>query len=302
MSFFGLRSQNYTVGFYNVENLFDTIQNLDDKEYFPDGTLNWNIEKYNDKLNKINQVIDSIGNPLIFGFAEVENKQVLVDLLNGKHSHSLNAVVHQDSKDLRGIDVGLVYDSSKLKLLKQASLFIPLADGKLTRDILAAQFIYKNDTIWTFVNHWPSRREGQLESEPKRIAAAKTLLHFVDSLQKNTPLSRIIVLGDLNDHPNDRSVMMITKHLKPMISAQSGLYAGTHHYKDEWGILDHIFINDNHKKSKFSILSKQGVIFSKDFILETYKGKKVPFRTYVGKKYLGGYADHLPVYINIKLK
>jgi predicted extracellular nuclease len=300
-AFTGL-TQNYQVGFYNVENLFDTISNSGDVDFLPSTKFQWNTAKYNTKLKHINQVLDSVGNPILWGLAEIENKNVLEDLLNQPHQHHLNAIVHKDSPDERGIDVGLLYDSTKLKLIEKRFLFVALKDSVLTRDILAAKFSYKKDTIWAFVNHWPSRRGGQKESDFKRISAANVLIHFIDSISVSSPKSTIIAMGDLNDSPTDSSVQLLAQKLKPLLVKNQLKYQGTHNYKNEWEILDHLYFSCPAKKSKFQIIANSGNTLTSNFLIETFKNQEIPFRTYVGPKYLGGYSDHLPVYFKIYLR
>lgn len=294
-----------SIAFYNVENLFDTIDGVnDDAEFLPKSKNEWNSSKYFEKISHINQVIDELENPLIIGMCEVENVNVVREIVKSSSKIKNYGIVHYDSKDARGIDVALIYDSSSLKLEKSGFLrfTLPVDPSYATRDIVWGKFSYKKDTIIAMVNHWPSRRSGQDESEPNRIEAAKTARIFIDSLLKVNSKYKIVLMGDLNDHLADKAPKLIDEKLNPMITKESGEFGGTHSFKDEWDVLDHIFVSKGFcKKKGIKIIKNSGQIHSFDFLLTEYKGKIVPFRTYGGTKYLGGYSDHLPVSVKVSL-
>lgn len=291
------------VGFYNVENLFDTIDGPnDDAEFLPNGKNNWNSIRYEEKLNHINKVFNEWSSPLIIGLCEIENENVVRDILH--HSDKLKnyGVVHFESPDARGIDVALIYDSMNLKKIQSGRLrfTLPNMEAPSSRDILWAKFNNGKDTLFAMVNHWPSRRGGEKESEPNRVEAAKTARIFIDSVLNVNQNSKIIFMGDLNDYPTDAAPSMISEKLEPMITKTSGDYGGTHNYNKEWNILDHIMVSNGlFENGKIKVIQNSGKIHSYDFLLEEYKGATVPFRTYAGSKYLGGFSDHLPVSIEI---
>ena len=304
---FSVNSQKKTrsIGFYNVENLFDTLDGTnDDAEFLPSGKNNWTGDRYNEKLKHIDQVFNEFNSPLIIGLCEIENRQVVEDIVS---TYSLldpkqYGIVHFESPDARGIDVALIYDSATLKLEKSGNLrfTIPGKDKPSSRDIVWGKFSYKKDTIVAMVNHWPSRSSGQVESEPGRIEAAKTARKFIDSLLTVNENYKIVLMGDLNDHAADKAPQLIDEKLTPMITKESGEFGGTHSYKDEWDVLDHMYVSDGFmKKKKMKIIKNSGKIHSPSYLMTEYKGKIVPFRTYGGAKYLGGYSDHLPVSIDV---
>jgi predicted extracellular nuclease len=299
------QKQKRTIGFYNVENLFDTIKGPnDDSEFLPDSKNQWNSQKYFEKLDHINQVFDQWDNPLIIGMCEIENARVVRDVI--KRSSKLNGygVVHYESPDARGIDVALIYDSSVLELCSSGNLrfTIPSQDSPSSRDIVWGKFAYNKDTIVAMVNHWPSRRGGQNESEPGRLEAAKTARKFIDSLLTVNKNYKIVFMGDLNDHPGDKAPQLIDEKLDPFITKRSGEFGGTHSYNNEWDVLDHIFVSPGFiKKKKIKVIKESGKIHSYDFLLSEYKGNIVPFRTYAGSRYLGGYSDHFPVSIEVSI-
>ncbi|MDP4798006.1 MAG: endonuclease, partial [Crocinitomicaceae bacterium] len=157
------------------------------------------------------------------------------------------------------------------------------------------------------VNHWPSRSGGQEASEPNRLVAAKNARTFIDSLLNDNKKAKIVFMGDLNDYPSNKAPQSVAEKLKPQITALSGDFGGTYNYKGEWDVLDHIMVSNGminkkcKQKKSISLVPNSGEIHAFDFLLEEYKGQVVPFRTYAGAKYLGGYSDHLPVSIEVSL-
>ena len=305
--------------FYNTENLFDTIDDplTDDKEFLPSGKMNWTADKYNTKLAHITQVVEAGGFPILVGLCEVENKSVLNDLVKQPALAAKDyAFIHFDSPDERGIDVALIYQSSKFKVL--ASKSIPIVFDKepddKTRDILYVKGEVNGEVIHVFVNHWPSRSEGVEKTAPRRHNAANAVRIAVDSIFAVDKDAQIIIMGDLNDHPEDLSLTFWLKALpSDSKKTDNSLYnladvfakqgKGTHKYKGEWGTLDQIIVSR-------ALFDKKG-LYTKtdaakvgefDFLLsDDPKGGKWTNRTYAGDKYLGGYSDHLPVYLNLYL-
>lgn len=288
--------------FYNVENFFDTINGPNsDEEFLPNSKKKWNSKKYNTKLNHIRDVFTELGKPIIMGFCEIENKSVLEDLVDLDEFKNYK-IVHYDSKDARGIDVGLIYNSCNLKHINSGIIRfnLPNQSKPTSRDILFATLNYKKEKLHILVAHWPSRRGGVEASEPKRMTAAQNAKKYIDSVLEYDSNAKIIFMGDLNDTPENRSVKLIEKSLNPMINKDSGKHRGSHQYRGKWDILDHIFVSDGCFEGKRKIEKNSGRICDFDFLFETYKGNIQPFRTYVGSKYLGGYSDHLPVFVEIK--
>jgi len=292
-----------TISFYNVENLFDTIDGLnDDAEYLPGAKSQWITKRYEEKLSHIRQVLNDMGKPIISGFGEIENANVIRDIIKNQKEYKNYGVVHYDSKDARGIDVALIYDSVKLKLLQSGIIryVLPGDTTPTSRDIVWSKYKSKKETFFVLVNHWPSRRGGVEASENRRIKAAESAKSFIDSVLTTDKNAKIILMGDLNDYPKDKSTQLIAKSLSPMIVKESGKFGGSYNYKGEWEIIDHIFVSEGLKNSgKIKAVPNSGVIHSFPYLLEEFKGEVVPFRTYVGTKYLGGYSDHLPVSIKV---
>ncbi|MCO4814075.1 MAG: hypothetical protein KC454_05145 [Flavobacteriales bacterium] len=295
-----------SIAFYNVENLFDTLDtpNKQDTEYLPSAKKHWNTYRYNEKLKHINKVVENLNSPIILGLCEIENRAVVQDIINSGKMKGQYAVVHYESLDLRGIDNAIIYDSSVLSVQSSGILRFDMPEGHTpSRDIVWAKFTQGTDEIIAMVNHWPSRRGGQMKSEPKRLVAAVAAKAFVDSMQLANPKVKIVFMGDLNDYPDNMAPKMISNSLKPMITQKSGEYGGTHSYRGEWNVLDHIMISKGFSKGKgITVKKKSGEIHNFDFLMTTYKGNILPFRTYGGGKYLAGYSDHLPVSICVTIK
>ena len=293
-----------TIAFYNVENLFDTLDTPDknDSEYLPQAAKKWNSRRYMKKLEHINEVLELTQKPIIAGFCEIENKSVVEDIINHGPLKGTHVVVHFESMDQRGIDNAIIYDRMLLTLKDKGIIrFTMPNNGRPTRDIIWAKLSTGTDEIMVMVNHWPSRYGGQIESEPKRLVAATAAKSFIDSVQNADPRLKIVFMGDLNDYPDNISTMMVSSILEPMITEKSGKFKGTHNYRGNWHILDHIMVSQSFLKKKgIHVKKNSGKIYSPEFILTTYKGNTVPYRTYGGKKYLGGYSDHLPVSIQIE--
>lgn len=299
------QAQTRTIAFYNVENLFDTLDHpeKDDAEFLPSGSYEWTADRYNAKLKRINEVIDSLEVPMIMGMCEIENEAVVQDVVNAGSMKNTHGIVHFESLDARGIDNAIIYDKTVLKLEKSGFIRFEMPDeGSPSRDIVWAKFSRGKDTILTMVNHWPSRRGGQVESEPKRMIAAVAASNFIDSVLNQNKKMKIVFLGDLNDHPENRSVQLVAESLKPLISAESGKFGGSHNYRGEWGVLDHMMVSKAFLKGKTKVKKRTAEIYSHDFLLTTYEGNIVPNRNYGGRKYLGGYSDHLPIVVEVKLK
>jgi predicted extracellular nuclease len=311
--------------FYNVENLFDTQNDplTRDDEYTPDGTRNWSEFRFREKVKKLGQVILSVGGweaPEIVGVCEIENRYVLERLINESALKKTKyEIVHQDSKDGRGIDVALLYRPDKFEVLHKEFIFLkfPYDTTRKSRDILYVHGKAVDDIeLHLFVNHWPSRFGGQLESEPGRIFAAETVKKKCEEILAKDPLANIIIMGDFNDEPMDKSIRhhlgarkdtigIKDTELFNMMYEKIGV-AGTHKYQSHWGVLDQFIVSGALIKEKNNAFIKRhsANIFKAAFLLETDEvnmGYK-PYRTFVGFKYHGGYSDHLPVFIDVMKK
>ncbi len=315
---------NMRVMFYNVENLFDIYNDSlkSDEEFTPEGVRYWTSGRYQKKLYNISKVITGVGQwemPEVIGVCEIENRLVLEDLVKKTALFNYSyKIIHKESPDNRGIDVGFLYRKDKFKPIVYEAIEIkfPFAGYRPTRDILYVKGINQpGDTIHFFVNHWPSRYGGQLESAENREFTASVLKHKVDSLFLLHVNPNIIIMGDLNDYPTNNSLLNVlkTKTEYQQIETEE-LYnlswylqeikgKGSHKYEGHWGVLDQFIISGALLLSGNSIhTSVENVhVFEAPFLLEpdaNYTGYST-FRTYVGFKFHDGYSDHLPVYLDL---
>lgn len=311
-----------TVALYNCENFFDIKDdpNKKDDEFLPESPLKWDETRFMNKLTKIAQVLDSTvagsGLPNLVGLVEVENKEVLQELVSKSQLKAISyGILCTDSPDERSIDVGLLYDKSVFTLVdfKELNATNPSLGDYKTRNILFATLKATNgDMVYVFVNHWPSRREGEKESEPRRIFAAEQVRNKINELQKKDAQAKIIVMGDFNDHPDNNSILNTLKASdKP--KAKTDLYnayqtldaakQGTHYYDKEWRVLDQIIVSQGFigAKKGYKFNPKNAFILKKDFVLfkNNKTGEERPNRTYSGEKYFNGYSDHLAIYITL---
>ncbi|NOU17324.1 MAG: endonuclease [Bacteroidales bacterium] len=314
--------KKYRAMFYNTENLFDSFDDslTQDEEFTPMGARHWTWDKMNQKINGIYKTIIAVGewNPPVFvGLCEVENGIVLYRLTHEtpliKYDYR---IVHRESPDPRGIDVALLYrnDLFDLQESKFFRVFFPDQPTRRTREILYAKGVLGGvDTLHVFVNHWPSKLGGELESTSGRFAAANTLKQKVDSIKIFYPDARILIMGDFNDEPESAPMVdglkvysNISDTCKSgLVSISSMLKAsgqGSYKYQGVWGMIDQIIISNSFLDSKRVIHTspENASVFKADFLLEpddAFIGEK-PFRTFVGYKYHGGFSDHLPVYID----
>jgi len=312
--------QDFKIMSYNVENFFDCVHDSlsDDREFLPTGIRGWNNTKYEKKQANIAKVITAIGGwdaPVLVGLCEVESDKCLFDLTHYSGLKNLKyKYLHHDSPDPRGIDVALLYQPDQFRPIHDQAIRIrfPNAPQSKTRDLLFVSGIISNgDTVYVFVCHLPSRLDGELESENKRMFVASVIRKEVDSLLAVIHVPKIVIMGDFNDAPTNKSLSDILK-AKPVtenISA-GNLYnlmyklqlegKGTNKYKGEWVVLDQIIVSGAllNSSGTFFTSMNDSHIFDADFLLENdaaYLGKQ-PFRTYVGMKYHDGFSDHLPVY------
>jgi hypothetical protein len=315
--------QNVRIVFWNVENLYDPYDDsttLDD-EFTAAGARHWSYSKFRTKLNHLSKVLLAIGNwepPPIVGLCEVENRYVLNKLIYDSPLKKFRyRVVHHDSPDRRGVDVAMLYRPDRFRLIgaQARSIRFPFDTTAETREILMVKGVVNStDTLILFVNHWPSRRGGELASRPRRNWVAGILRAMTDSLLGSNPSSAIVIMGDFNDEPVDLS---LTTHLKArldtinlqptdLVNLMAPKYRreGTHKYHDAWGILDQFIVSAALARGKPGLAASYGDahIYRGNFLLTgdaAYLGEK-PVRTFNGPKYLGGFSDHLPVYLDLR--
>lgn len=306
-----------TVAFYNLDNLFDIYDDPDtlDDDFTPTGEKKWTYKRYKNKINKMSEVIAQIGvehstkPPALVGLAELENESVVADLIASKNLRDFHYdYVHYDSPDERGIDVALIFLKKSFEVLdsKVYPLMLFEDDGErdYTRDILLVKGNLKGDLVHVIVNHWPSRREGQEQSEFKRIAAAKRVHEIIADVSKDTTDPKIIIMGDFNDGYDSVSVRkhLVTEQFYNPMEQLKNKGNGSSVYNGDWLLFDQIIVSKNFlEEQPNSLKFKYANVYDPKFI-RTWRGKRKdnPHRTFIGKWHQGGYSDHFPVYMYLQ--
>ena len=315
------------IAFWNMENFFDPFVDSTKayNAFTEDGMQHWTKSRFYKKRNNMYKAILAMSEnrPLgIIGMCEVENEYVLGAIFDQtplkKHNYRF---VHYEGPDKRGIDPAIVYSLDHFQLVESAVFpyYNPEDTAYHSRDILYAKFIGKqNDTLHIFVNHWPSRYSGELETVGSRSCSAAILRAKVDSICASMPdgyQAKVIMMGDLNDCPTDPSVYDVLRARHPsemeegcfinLFGKKDGLgFEGTLKHQADWQIFDQIIVTEGVMEDREGLHYQEGSarIFHADFMLEddeVYHGKKL-FRTYIGPRYFGGFSDHLPVYIDLE--
>jgi hypothetical protein len=319
----GKQYQISALGFWNVENLYDTINDPAklDEEFLPEGLNAWTGDRYWTKIDHLSRVISEMGTDVtpdglaIIGLCEIENKNVLKDLVAAPKLKARNyQIVHFEGPDARGVDPALLYNPNYFKLTKAVAYRFTLVTDSAhkTRDQLVVSGLFSGEPMTIIVNHWPSRRGGEEASRPNRIAAAKLVRHIADSISRGNPDTKIVIMGDLNDDPTNESVK---KHLNTYgdisqnysdkyFNAMEPLFKkgiGSLAWQDAWNLFDQIIVNKpmipgGYKSFQFY----RAFVYNKSYLCSDFGNfKGYPFRTYSGGSYTAGYSDHFPVYMLI---
>ena len=305
--------ESFRVLFWNVENLFDCKDDprKNDNEFLPDAKRNWTPYRYWEKVRNLAKGIIASGNdyvPDLVGLCEVENDSCLYDLTRRSPLREAGyRYVMTDSPDQRGIDVALLYQRASFKVLQHQSIRVPHKQLKKgpTRDILhVVGKVVSGDTLDVMVCHLPSRSGGQAKSEPYRIFVADLIKQTVDSLLEVRNHPHIILMGDFNDYPTDKSMKRLCSG-KRLHNLMKGKKGGSYRYRGEWGMLDQFIVSGSllKKKSNIRTSKDKAQVLCHPFLLEEddkYGGEK-PFRTYNGMRYQGGFSDHLPICLDLTI-
>ena len=334
------KHKSYVIGFYNLENLFDTYhdEGKNDYEYLPDGANEWTEEKYAKKLRNMARVIadmkkDNGAWHAVLGVSEVENRHVLEDLVSEPAIAEANyQIVHYDGPDRRGVDCALFYRPEVFTYITSESIPFTFEPSRIdwsawteeekeafrTRDILMVRGTIDGEMFAFFVCHLPSRLGGKgadLRPRGAEIAYMRAM-----ELQEEFPGIKIVVMGDMNDNPTDISM---TEYLhgtefrddlddedffNPFLSMIKAGYSSLS-YRGEGNIFDIVMVNKalaDAEDDTFEIqpiLKKKfyGRIFSKPYMTnQSGQYKGTPFRTFSNGAFVGGFSDHYPTYIVIK--
>jgi predicted extracellular nuclease len=308
----GLHAQTVSVVFYNTENLFDTIDQSGtyDEEYTPFGKHEHSGERYAMKIEHLSKVInaaDEANCPSLIGLCEVENETVVNDLKQALNCADQYEVLHVESPDMRGIDNALLVDAGLFEINDFGLAPIALGEGERpTRGVLWAQLSHKEtgEDFLVYVNHWPSRYGGKELSAPKRMLASNTQTTLIKTHREANPKANVIVMGDLNDHPQDESVQALAdcdtgaclENLMEHVQVEG---RGTHAYRGDWGVLDHILVSRNMMNAEkgWSAESDSAEPVAFDWMMyeDEKTGALFPSRFYGSNAFYGGYSDHLPV-------
>ncbi len=323
----GNRYRVFGVAFYNLENLFDTINanGTYDLEYSPKGARQWNGNKYWSKIHNMAYAISQLKTPTtpkgpaIIGVSEIENKSVLDDLVNDPQIRTWGLqVVHHDSPDRRGVDVAMLYNPRffRFESVENHRLKIEGYDSFRTRDQMVVTGTLGGKKVSVIVNHWPSRMGGQEQSSYLREAAAALSKHIADSIWASDPDRGVIVMGDLNDDPDDKSVAEVlgasrqTKGVGPHdfynpwwnVLRDKGI--GTLAYKGAWNLFDQIVISGNlleQNAGQSDLQFFKQMVHNHDFLIDPNGTRQgYPLRTFAAGVWLNGYSDHFPTEIFLK--
>jgi len=311
------------IGFWNVENLYDTLNDpwKNDDDFTPEGINAWTGERYRTKIDHLATVISQMATDItpdglaILGLCEIENKSVVKDLVQNRFLKKRNyQLVHIEGPDARGVDPSFIYNPVYFSVKKAVSYRIRLVTDSAhkTRDILVVSGTFGGEPMAVLVNHWPSRRGGELLSRANRNGAAKIARHIADSISKEDSLTKIVIMGDLNDDPVNESVKKHIGTFSDLKKPKEGLFfnpmeklykegTGTLAWQDSWNLFDQIILNKPWFPNDFSSWQYYQVrIFNKEFLKTDFGNfKGYPFRTYSGGTYTEGYSDHFASYIII---
>ncbi len=320
----GAAPGGFRIIFYNVENLFDTVNEpgKNDEAFTPSGERRWNWYRLNNKLNNLYKAIVAAGEweiPAVIGVCEVENRLVLEMLISKTgFSGSGYSIIHRNSADSRGIDVAILYRPEYFRLLDTLyeSISFPFDSLATTRDILYVKGIAGiSDTLHIFVNHWPSRWGGQASSEPYRNYTAFVLRSLTDSIFSENPNASIIIMGDFNDEPEDVSLKKFlgagfeyddpeAGNLYNISHSDNRNRQGSLKFQGEWFLFDQFIVSGSllDGTAGLQTCARSVKVYVNRFLLVQDKiwfGYK-PFRSYEGYRYTGGYSDHLPVIMDLR--
>lgn len=315
----------HTIAFYNLENLFDTINDptkFDEASPIMELHPSQRSTVYKQKVQNMARVIADIGtahagnSPAIIGVAEVENREVLVDVINDPQLIGKNYdLIHFDSPDQRGIDVGLLYQKALFQPLSTSSHTLYIYDQVsrkrvYTRDQLLVSGTLEGDPIHIIVNHWPSRSGGEERSQSNRIGAAQLNKRIIDSLHRIDPYAKIISMGDFNDDPVNISIKKILNAkanknevgLMQLFNPYESFYKkglGTNAYRDAWSLFDQIILSRSFLETDYSSFRfYKAFIFNKNYLTTKHgRWKGYPLRSFSEGGFTGGFSDHFPVYI-----
>ncbi len=317
-----LEDSHLRVLFYNVENLFhpsDDPSRASDDPYTPEGEHGWNDHRYQKKLSGIFKILAAIGKgqtPTIMGFAELEERRVLEDLLQTTPLDERKlCILHYPSPDHRGMDVGMIYRRDRFQPVFVECYRIGLEErgASPTREVLYVKGKASQGTLHLFVTHWPSRYGGRRRTEWKRVRAARVLKEKLDSIEAKDEGSAILIMGDLNDTPIDRSIREVLNAGRlwersedsPYYDLMAGLSKGSYFHQGNWSFLDHFIVpaRMTRKDSGAPYQATRPEVHDLPWLMKERRGEgkeeMIPHRCFSGPAYIGGISDHLPISVRL---
>jgi hypothetical protein len=306
--------QEFSIMFYNVENLFDTVDDTtkNDDEFLPGGERRWTASRYNRKLNALSRAVAAAGEwelPSLIGLCEVENEEVLKDLVYGTILSAGNyGIVHRESPDPRGIDLALLYRRDRFSV-EEVRAWLPESPDNIpvtTRNLLYVKVSGGDDTLHLILCHLPSRRGGVLTAEGLRERMIRLAAGRVDSIiNASGGRAAVIVMGDFNTTPEDELMAALTGNgnLVNLSASLSREGKGSYKYQGKWEMIDQVLGSHSLADSAGVWHAEPGSfrVVDAPFLLtedETYPGVR-PLPTYGGYRWTGGYSDHLPVIVRV---
>ena len=300
---FLLSEEPLTVGFWNIENLFDIENdpNKNDDEFSLNGRKNVTQEIYDLKIKHSAEVLLDL-NVDVLGLCEVENITVLKDLNKAYGGRDYN-IVHYESPDKRGIDNALMYDENQFLVLGSKPISNILKNGNKTRDILYVKGEYRNEILHLFINHWPSNYGGKEQAIPKRTSTANLIMNEVSLIQQTDKFAEIILLGDFNENPDEQNIELLREiGLNSLMRTMIGKPGvGTYVSRGKDYFYDQIIVNNGlqDKNNLTLVHGSTSILDLPKYRQQEGKYKHFPFRFWVGNKLLGGYSDHLAIKVQI---
>ncbi len=303
-------SQTFSIAFYNLENLFDPLENDKtlDKDFTPNGIYNWDDHKYQQKINNLSLIISKIGltrsetPPVLIGVCEVENESCLEDMVQSEPLKNFDyGFIFHKSPDHRGINVALLYQKRHFRFIENNAISVNFKnqiESEGTRDILHVKGLLFGKHIHLILNHWPSRSDGTQKTDHKRISASQEVQKIINEIKTSDQLAKIIIMGDFNDEPSSGSLAPYLKEgfTNPMLQFQK-LKKGSVKYKGKWIMFDQILFNNNLKEAEWFDYQSAQIYVEPSLIQKSGRHRGSPKRTFVGSYYVGGYSDHFPVFI-----
>lgn len=303
-------SQTFSIAFYNLENLFDPLENDQtlDKDFTPGGIYNWDDIKYRQKIENLAITISKIGlnrsdtPPVLIGVCEVENKSCLEDLVQSDALKKFDyGYVFHKSPDQRGIHVALLYQKKHFQKIDDKAIsvnFINQAKEERTRDIIHVKGCLFGKTVHLILNHWPSRTDGTQKTNHKRMSASIIVQNIIEEINNDDKAAKIIIMGDFNDEPSSDSLKAYVQNgfFNPMESFEKQ-NKGSVKFKGKWIMFDQILFNKNLSDADWFDYQSTQIYVEPCLIQKSGRYRGSPKRTYVGNYYQGGYSDHFPVFI-----